>query len=235
MNVVSVMAHQDDELMCLGTMLKMKERGDSLHFICLTDGCGGMIQAPDMSRAEAAAVRDREMRDLAGRLDATYICLGVQDEYLYDTPEIRDALIGALRACRADVIFTHFSPDYNVDHMTVTLLVRQCAMQAPFPMVKTAHPPIAAPPAVFLVEPSAGFEFEPTHYVDITARIAQKRALALCHKSQDDAFRAGLGKGLDDWILENTRYRGAQCGVEHAEGFRPMLSRGFVKAYPVLP
>ena len=38
MNVVSVMAHQDDELMCLGTMLKMKARGDSLHFICLTGG-----------------------------------------------------------------------------------------------------------------------------------------------------------------------------------------------------
>jgi hypothetical protein len=27
MNVVSVMAHQDDELMCLGTMIKMKNAG----------------------------------------------------------------------------------------------------------------------------------------------------------------------------------------------------------------
>ena len=60
MNVVSVMAHQDDELVCLGTMLKMQARGDALHFICLTDGCGGMVQAPEMTRGEAAAVRDRE-------------------------------------------------------------------------------------------------------------------------------------------------------------------------------
>jgi len=59
MNVVSVMAHQDDELMCLGTMLKMQERGDKLHFICVTDGNGGMVQSPDMPRDKAAAVRDR--------------------------------------------------------------------------------------------------------------------------------------------------------------------------------
>ncbi|NIN10571.1 MAG: PIG-L family deacetylase, partial [Gemmatimonadales bacterium] len=68
MNVVSVMAHQDDELMCLGTMLKMQQRGDALHFVCLTDGSGGMVQAPDMPRAEAAAIRDQEMRDLAARV-----------------------------------------------------------------------------------------------------------------------------------------------------------------------
>lgn len=71
MNIVSVMAHQDDELMCLGTMLKMQERGDKLHFICVTDGSGGMVQWPDMSRAEAAAIRDQEMRDLAGSQSST--------------------------------------------------------------------------------------------------------------------------------------------------------------------
>jgi len=234
-NVTSVMAHQDDELVCLGTMLKMQERGDSLHFVCVTDGSGGMIQAPEMPRAEAAAIRDREMRDLAGRLRASYCCLGERDEYLYDTPTVRDRLIEALRAARADVIFTHFSPDYNVDHMTVTLLVRQCAMQAPFPMIKTPSAPLAAPPAVFLVEPSGGFEFEPTHYVDITGHISRKQELALCHQSQDEAMRAGIGRGISDWILERSRARGAQAGVEHAEGFRPMLARGLVKAHPILP
>ena len=235
MNVVSVMAHQDDELVGLGTMLKMQERGDALHFICVTDGSGGMAQAPDMPRAEAAAIREREMRDLTGRLGATYICLNEQDEYLYDTPELRLRLIDAIRRCGADVIFTHYSPDYNVDHMRVNELVRQCAMHSIFPMTHTGTPPLAATPAVFQVESSSGFEFEPTHYVDITAQIERKRELARCHKSQDDAFRAALHKGLDDWICENSRYRGAQTGVEHAEGFRPMLARGLVKPYAILP
>jgi LmbE family N-acetylglucosaminyl deacetylase len=235
MNVVSIMAHQDDELFCLGTMLKMQARGDALHFICVTDGSGGMIHAPGMSREEAAAVRDREMRALVAQAGATYLCLGERDEFLYDTPEVRVALIGAIRACRADVIFTHFHPDYNLDHMTVNLLVRQCAMQAPFPIIRTEALPLAAPPAVFLVEPSGGFEFEPTHYVDITAQVARKQELAQYHQSQEEAMRAGLRYGLEDWILERSRARGAQVGVEQAEGFRPMLARGFMKPYAVLP
>src|SRR5512142_193161 len=98
MNVVSVMAHQDDELMCLGTMLKMQARGDALHFVCVTDGSCGMAHAPAMSREEAAAVRDCEMRDLARQVSATYCCLGEPDEFLYDRPDVRTRLIGAIRA-----------------------------------------------------------------------------------------------------------------------------------------
>ncbi len=50
MNVVSVMAHQDDEMFCLGTMLKCTARGDALWFITLTDGSKGFTQRPE-SRA----------------------------------------------------------------------------------------------------------------------------------------------------------------------------------------
>ncbi len=235
MNVLSVMAHQDDELMCLGTMLRMQARGDALHFVCVTDGSGGMVHAPQMSRAEAAAVREREMRDLVRQVSGTYTCLGERDEYLYDTPSVRDHLIGAIRAAQADVIFTHFNPDYNLDHMTGNLLVRQCVMHATLPMVKSEAPPLSATPAVFLVEPTGGFEFEATHYVDITPHIERKRALIRCHQSQDEAFRAGLGYGLDDLFCEFSTRRGAQTGVKHAEAFRPMLSRGTVKAFAVLP
>ncbi len=235
MNVVSVMAHQDDELVCLGTMLRMKRRGDTLHFIAVTDGSGGMVQWPDMGREEAASIRDREMKSLVERVGGTYQCLGEQDEYLYDTREVRLRLIDALRKCRPDVIFTHFTPDYNLDHMTVNSLVRQCAMHLPFPMTHTDTPPTEKTPAVFLVEPLSSFEFEPTHYVDITEVLDAKLALALCHESQDQAFRAGSGKGLDNWILKNSLRRGDQVGVEHAEGFRPMFSRGLVKPYSILP
>ena len=237
MNIVSVMAHQDDELMCLGTMLKMKEAGHSLSFICLTDGATGMVHKPDMPRDEAASIREREMGSLAGALDARYICLGEPDEFLYDTPAVRMALIQALRHTGADVVFTHFTTDYNVDHMTVPVLVRQCAMQAPFPMLRTAAPPLRTTPAVFHVEPSGGFEFEPSHYVDISGVFPRKLELSLCHKSQDDAFLAanGAGGGIVSWITATAARRGAQCGVLYAEAFRPMMSRGFIKPYSILP
>ena len=237
MNIVSIMAHQDDELMCLGTMLKMRKPGDSLAFICLTDGAAGMVHMPDMPYEEAAKTRETEMKSLAADIKAEYICLNRPDEYLYDTAELRLELIEAVRLVNADVIFTHNAVDYNADHMTTCLLVRQCAMQAALPIQKTKSRHLAASPAVFMAEPSGGFEFEPSHWVDITEFMDEKTRLAKCHKSQDDAFMATFGKnyGIGDWIAETSKKRGGQCGVEYAEAFLPMRSRGFVKAYSVLP
>lgn len=237
MNVLSVMAHQDDELMCLGTMLRMQQLGHRLHFVAVTDGSGGMVHHPEMSREDAGAVREREMRQLASLCSATYRCLGEQDEFLYDTADARVRLIEAIRASGADVVFTHSSPDYNLDHTTVNSLVRQCAMQAPFPMVRTESPPLAAPPAVFTIEPMGGFEFEASHYVDVTEVMARKMELALCHKSQDEAFRAAFGpdRGLDNWVSQTASSCGSRVGVAYAEAFRPMLARGLVKAYSILP
>ena len=51
MNITAIMAHQDDELMCLGTMLKMKKAGHNLAFICLTDGAAGMAHTHSAGKA----------------------------------------------------------------------------------------------------------------------------------------------------------------------------------------
>ena len=98
MNIVSIMAHQDDEMRCLGTMLKCRERGDSLHFIILTDGSSGVLRDPFPSRKEAAGIRRKEMARLARELGATYQCLGERDAFLYDTPTVRMALLQAMDA-----------------------------------------------------------------------------------------------------------------------------------------
>ena len=237
MNITAIMAHQDDELMCLGTMLKMQKSGHDLAFICLTDGAAGMAHLPDMPFEEAAKIRETEMKNLAADINAEYICLNRPDEYLYDTAELRLELIEAIRFVKADVIFTHNTTDYNVDHMTTCLLVRQCAMQAALPIQKTASPALSSTPAVFMTEPSGGFEFEPSHWVDITEVTEEKMRLAKYHKSQDDAFIAafGEGKGIDNWIAETAGKRGWQCSVKYAEAFKPMLARGLVKAYSILP
>jgi hypothetical protein len=88
-----------------------------------------------------------------------------------------------------------------------------------------------------MTEPFSGFEFEATHWVDISDVIQEKMELAKCHKSQDEAFLAafGEGKGIDNWVRNTSSKRGEQCGVEYAEAFRPMLSRGLIKPYSILP
>ena len=235
MNVVSIMAHQDDEMGCLGTMLKCRARGDQLHFVTLTDGSKGFVQNPGIAQTEAARIRHEEMSNLASAAGATYTSLGQPDEFLYDTTELRMMLIEAIRSRRADLIFTHFSEDYNQDHIATCSLVRHCAMQSCLPVLPTDSPPLAEHPAVFMVEPHGPFAFVPTHYVDISDVQEQKADLLRSHASQEEAMEAAVGTGLGHYCAITSRFRGQQVGCAHAEALVAMRARGAVKARSVLP
>jgi LmbE family N-acetylglucosaminyl deacetylase len=237
MNVVSLMAHQDDEMRCLGTMLKCRARGDRLWFITLTDGSKGFVQQPGIPREEAARIRHEEMSALAGEIGAGYINLREPDEFLYDSPEVRMGLIEAIRQTGAHLIFTHFYQDYNADHTATALLVRHCAMQSCLPVLPTSSPPLPEHPAIFMVEPYGPFGFVPTHFVDISGYEQEKVRLLGLHRSQEEAMRAAAGvkAGFEDLCGRPGAYWGGQTGCAFAEAFVPMRARGAMKAYSVLP
>ena len=235
MNVVSIMAHQDDEMRCLGTMLKCRARGDTLAFITLTDGSKGFVQTPSISRKNAASIRHAEMAALAKALGAEFINLGEADEFLYDTPDVRMRLIEAIRRTRADVIFTHYQEDYNLDHMTTSSLVRHCAMQSCLPVLPTESEHLPAHPAIFLVQPHGAFAFAPSHFVDVGAHEDEKVRLMRLHRSQEEAMQQLSGAGFDVMCRRLDAYWGDMAGCAYAEAFVPMQGRGSIKAHPVLP
>lgn len=235
MHVVSIMAHQDDEMQCLGTLLKCRDRGDDIAFVTLTDGAKGFVQTPDIDPNEAAAIRDRELRVLAAQLDADYHNLREPDEFLYDTREVRLKLIEAIRATRAELIFTHYIEDYNLDHTTVCALVRHCAMQACLPVLPTASPTLPEHPAVFMVAPHGPVIFPASHFVDISAYEDRKIALMASHTSQETAMRQAVGAGFDRLCRRVDGFWGQAVGCDYAEAFVPMRGRGAIKPYPVLP
>jgi N-acetylglucosamine malate deacetylase 1 len=235
MNVVSIMAHADDEMRCLGTMLKCKARGDRLFFITLTDGSKGFVQRPQIERAEAAAIRHAEMSALAAACEAGYINLLEPDEFLYDTPDVRMKLIEAMRQAQAGLIFTHFCEDYNADHITVNRLVHHCAMQACLPVLPTQSAALAASPAIFQCEPFGAFNFPASYYVDVSDVHTEKVRLLLNHASQELAMQMTVGSGFEGLCTHLEAYRGEQSGCRYAEAFVPMPGRGTIKPYPVLP
>ncbi|MBL9216732.1 MAG: PIG-L family deacetylase [Opitutaceae bacterium] len=235
MNVVSILAHQDDEFCCLGTMLKCRDRGDRLFFITTTDGSNGMVHRPGMGRKEAAAIRDREMSAVAAAAGGEYINLGIEDEFLFDTRENRLLLIEAIRRTRADLIFTHYPTDYNQDHITTHDLVRQCAMNAALPIVPTQSPPLAKHPAIFLVPPTGTVAFPASYFVDVTQYEDRKVEYLKLHLSQEESLQQALGAGFDKFCRIPDAYWGLQSECEYAEAFIPMEARGAVKPYPVLP
>ena len=235
MNVVSIMAHQDDEMRCLGTMLRCRARGDRLHFIVLTDGCTGVLRARPPTRREAAQIRRTEMLRLVRALGATYQGLAEPDAFLADKPAVRLKLIEAIRRVRAELIFTHYHEDYNEDHMTTHRLVRQCCMSASLPLPATATPCLKAHPAIFCVEPHGPIPFPATHFVDIGGVEAEKVRLLKLHASQEQALQKALGTGFDKLCGRPDAYWGEKAGCEFAEAFTPMPARGAIKPYPVLP
>jgi LmbE family N-acetylglucosaminyl deacetylase len=237
MNVVSIMAHQDDEMRCLGTMLKCRKRGDKLAFVTLTDGSGGFVHQPDIARADAARIRHDEMSAVAKATEAEFINLADLDEFLYDTPDVRKRLIEAIRRTRADVVFTHFHDDYNLDHTITHQLVKQAGLHSHLPMIKTDSPPLKQHPAVFCVEPHGPFGFAPTHFVDVAKFEDEKVRLLNLHKSQNAAFEVFSGEAspLEKICRRHDAYWGEQSGCEFAEAFVPMAARGAIKPYALLP
>ena len=235
MHVISLMAHQDDEMHCLGTLLKCRQRGDQLAFVILTDGSKGFVQQPDIKPQDAARIRSQEMGALAAELEAVYLNLDEPDEFLYDTPEVRLKLIETIRRTKAELIFTHYSEDYNLDHATVSSLVRHCAMQACLPVLPTTSAPLKKSPAVFMVAPHGNFVFPATHFVDISRFEDHKINLLGLHESQETAMQQAVGAGFDRLCRRLDGYWGQQAGCEYAEAFIAMRGRGTIKPYPVLP
>jgi N-acetylglucosamine malate deacetylase 1 len=235
MNTVSIMAHQDDEMRCLGTMLRCRERGDRLFFITLTDGAKGFVQRPDIPPKEAAAIRHAEMTALAQAVGGEFIGLAEPDEFLYDSPDLRLRLIEAIRRTGAGLVFTHFEQDYNLDHTTTNLLVRHCCMQACLNVLPTATQPLKSHPAVFMTEPFGAFAFAPSHFVDISACQAEKERLLSHHQSQEEALRAFTGHGLGALCQRPAGFWGEHAGCAFAEAFVPLRGRGSIKPFNVLP
>jgi len=225
MNVVFIGAHPDDEMFCLGTLLLYRKRGDRVSLICATNGDKGISDDPDFPHAECARLRDQEMREVARMMDAEYYGLGEPDEALYDTWENRLKMIEAIRRTQADLLFTHFPQDYNLDHSATSALVFQAALLSQIASVRTESPALARVPPIFYVDPGPGFGFEATHFVEIDAATAgQMRQIVGLHKSQIEVSQRLLGKDYRDMIEERLKAAGQRVGVPYAEAFRPCLA-----------
>ena len=224
MKIVCVGAHQDDEMHCLGTLLRYRQRGDEVAFICVTNGERGASWDPAASLADIAALRHREMGQVAAALEAEYICLEQADGFVFDTPQLRLAMIEALRRVRAELIFTHWSSDYIPDHTETCRLVEYAALYAQIDSVATASPALERAPAIFHMHPGDGYGFEPTHFVELDdATLVEKLRVLRLHASQMAVMRSLRGHDYADIMEADARRQGHRVMRSFAEAFRPSL------------
>lgn len=237
MNIVCVGAHQDDiEVNCVGTLLKYRQKGDvNITIVVVSNGDKGFQHSPSTPYEEVTRVRNAEATRVAEALGGRYICMGQPDEYIRDTDEARNQLVDILREAQADVVFTLPPVDYNIDHMVASQITFHAVMLAPVPTIFTDHDPVPITPVMYYMDSAVGLDWQPTHYVDISDVWEQKCELLRMHASQ--MVNAAKFGGLDLVKLSQIvgAYRGMQCRVEYAEGFKPTLAWPRVRAGNVLP
>jgi LmbE family N-acetylglucosaminyl deacetylase len=237
MNIVSVGAHQDDiELNCLGTLIKYRNQGGhTITNVVISNGDKGAQYDPRTPYEEIARIRATEATAVAQGLGGRYVCMGQSDEYIRDTDEARNWLIDVLREAKADLLFAPPPVDYNTDHIVTSQIAFHAVMLAAVKTIFTDHDPLAKAPALYYMDAITGLEWQPTHYVDITEVFEHKCELIRLHKSQMANMQTSGGWDLVKYSQVVGAFRGIQCGVEYAEGFKPALAWPRVRPGNPLP
>jgi LmbE family N-acetylglucosaminyl deacetylase len=226
MNVLAIGCHPDDiEIACAGTIAKYVKEGHKV-IVChvSTGNLGHVIIPPD----ELTIIRANEAKAAGALAGVEVICAGFDDLEIYDgNREARDKLVDVIKYAQPDVIITHDPDDYMPDHTAVSKLVFDASFTATLPNYKLENPKYSdenTPPAklvpIYYMDTLAGVNFNPTEYVDVTDVMDLKLEMLECHASQLVWMREHDNIDFADMVRTCSKFRGYQCGVDYAEGFR---------------
>lgn len=198
----------DPEYGCGGTVARYSDLGHDVVLLYLNNGFW-----PDNPSHDPPPDRVAEARRACDILKARPVFAGqVDGRSLVDRAHY-DEFHTLLEAEQPQAVFTHWPIDNHADHRAMSLLVYDAWLR----MGKRF--------ALYYYEVSNGedtVQFNPTHYVDITASEPRKRDACYAHASQSPDKYYRLQESV-------TRMRGLESGKTHAESFiRHIQSPDFV-------
>jgi LmbE family N-acetylglucosaminyl deacetylase len=234
MNILALGAHPDDvEVFCAGTLLKYRSQGHKIFIALTTSGNQGSNELD--SRDQIAAVREAEQLEAAKSYDAEVRFLRFDDELLIDSPEVRRAVINAMRWANPDVILTNPPWDPSPDHAETGKIVSKLMLSLPGKNIPADEPPVAKKVSLFYWDTSGGIDFSPEVYVDIGDFLDMKLQSLEKHKSQVDWMAHYTDDDLKEYCTTMARIRGIQAGCRYAEGFRAFRIHGYMPDFKLLP
>jgi Uncharacterized proteins, LmbE homologs len=234
MRVMAFGAHPDDnEFVCAGTLAKYRKAG---HEVAIAIATNGEVGSPTLGKEEIAAIREKEARESASKLNARFFWLGYPDEFLFNSEEVRLHFIDTIRQFRPDIIICpDKNADYHPDHTTTGQIIWDTHVMVTVSNIKTDNPPCEKIPDIYYMDTIAGVAFQPEFYVDITEEWGTKADMIACHKSQEIWMQKQYGISSVDFGLVQSRFRGLQAGCQYAECFsKPKFFPGSVKPHQLL-
>ena len=221
MRVLAIGCHPDDlEIACSGTLRKYVEQGADVYMCHVANGDQGHVI---IEPGPLGKIREKEAENAGKFIGAKEVFnINVSDMQVnrHDQAQI-DAVADVVRYARPDVIMTHNDVDYMQDHVETSHLATNGAFMSGLPHRSVNYPAFESMIPTFFMDSLAGVDFNPTHYVDITGQIEMKLKALEMHESQIKWMLDHDGIDFVDMIRTCSRYRGYQCGVAYAEGFRP--------------
>ena len=223
--IVSIHAHPDDaEILAGGTLAHLALRGHRITIVTMTPGDCGSVE---YGAEEIAAMRRAEAATASALIGADYVCAEFRDLAIFNDDPSRRRVTSLIRGLRPDIILTSAPSDYHCDHEATSVLVRDACFGVSCPNYKAGEAvALDRIPHLYFMDSIEGRDrdgrpVQPDFCVNVEETFEKKRAMLTAHASQ----RNWLMKqhGMDDYLRtmeEWTRWRGASCGVDLAEGFR---------------
>jgi len=221
MKVLAIGCHPDDlEIACGGTLRKYVEQGAEVHMCHVANGDQGHVV---IEPGPLAAMRTIEAENAGKIIGAKQVInLNVSDMQVNShNLEVMDAMADVVRSVRPDVIITHNDDDYMLDHTETSRIATNGSFCSGLSHRPRKYDAFSSFVPVFFMDTLAGVNFQPTHYVDITNQIDTKIKALECHESQLRWMLEHDNIDFADMVRTCSKYRGYQCGVPYAEGFRP--------------
>lgn len=219
MNVLAIGCHPDDlEICCGGTLAKYVEQGHKVFMGSIANGSvGHKIIEPDNLKK----IRLTEAKNAAQVIGAEHFCIDVDDLCVEaSNMDIFKEVVEVVRWAKPDVVITHNPKDYMRDHEQTSEIVINAAFCASVNHLKTKSPAYTNIAPVFFMDNASGVDFIPTEYVDISSTIETKLEAVNCHQSQIKWLKEHDNVDFLDFAKTGSKYRGYQCNVLYAEGFR---------------
>lgn len=221
MIVLAVGCHPDDlEISCGGTLRKYVEQGADVYMCHVANGCHGHVVIEPEELRRIRTLEAERAGAIIGAKEVFNLDVNDMEVNCHDLA-VMDAMADIVRKVRPDVIIAHNKEDYMLDHEQASIIATNGAFCAGLNHRPRQFEAVSSFAPVFYMDTANGVNFEPTHYVDITGQMDVKLQAMECHESQVKWLREHDNIDILEKIRVHAQFRGFQCGVNYAEGFRP--------------
>lgn len=213
-SILVVAAHADDEVLgCGGTIAKHVSQGDKVTIVFMTDG----VSSRSTQSEKEVVKRESALKNALNMLGVkSFFCHSFPDNKMDSVPllDVVKVVETAIKKSHAEVVYTHFSGDLNIDHQITHRAVMTACRPQSWSLVKEIYS-FEVLSATEWNSPSESL-FVPTKIINITDFWEKKLSALICYEEEMRDFPHSRSYQCVEALAI---LRGATHGYDKAEAF----------------